>query len=33
MHEKIKALRTSFEKGGKQPAAAAVSQSGMLIYI
>lgn len=33
MHEKIKTLRTSFEKGGKQPAAAAASQSGMLIYI
>ncbi|OWT39442.1 parafibromin [Cryptococcus neoformans Bt1] len=29
MHEKIKALRTSFEKGGKQPAAAAVSQSDL----
>ncbi|KGB77916.3 parafibromin [Cryptococcus deuterogattii R265] len=29
MHEKIKTLRTSFEKGGKQPAAAATSQSDL----
>lgn len=33
MHEKIKALRTSFEKGGKQPTAATASQSGRLTYI